>query len=196
MFRGRKKPAGSSAIQISKAINRKAVVVGVLLIVSVLIMVVMLSIESSHARKNKIYTTIASAQKDISPPIAINALAASAGQSRAFDRLAANQNRYLGNLEIYNTGDTARDLPSLPEKFGIEYSNLKASWGDYDKNIVTVVAAKKSIATVSEYVTQINESIPELATLSDEIILELVKSNAASSSIAVAARQLNLILSI
>ena len=196
LFSGQKKQVGSSAIQISKAINRKAVVVGVLLIVSVLAMVVMLSIESSHARKNKIYTTIASEQQVISQQIEINALAASAGQSRAFDRLAANQNRYLGNLEIYNNGDTARDLPSLPVKFGIEYSNLKASWGDYDKNIATVVAAKKSIATVSEYVTQINESIPELATLSDEIILELVKANAASSSIAVAARQLILILSI
>jgi len=196
LFGGRKAQAGASGIQAGRAVNKKAVMVAVLMLVSVLAMVVMLSIESSLARKNKIYTTIASQQQVISQQIAVNALAAAAGQAQAFDRLSANQNRFIGNLEKYNNGDASRNLPPLPEQYGVEYANLKVSWSEYDKNVATVVAAKTSIATVSDYVIQINESLPELMSLSDAVVVELVKTEAPRNSIAVASRQLILILSI
>lgn len=196
LFGGRSAMTGASGVQAGGAVSRNAAIVGVLMIISVLAMVVMLSVESSLARKNKIYTTIASEKQVISQQIAVNALAAATGQAKSFDRLAANQNRFISNLEIYNNGDASRNLPPLPEKFGIEYANLKASWSEYDKNIATVVAAKTSIATVSDYVTQINESLPELMSLSDAVVVELVRSKAPRASIAVAARQLILILSI
>ena len=196
LFGGRKAQAGASGIQAGRAVNKKAVMVAVLMLVSVLAMVVMLSIESSLARKNKIYTTIASQQQVISQQIAVNALAAAAGQAQAFDRLSANQNRFIANLEKYNNGDASRNLPPLPEQYGVEYANLKVSWSEYDKNVATVVAAKTSIATVSDYVIQINESLPELMSLSDAVVVELVKTEAPRNSIAVASRQLILILSI
>ena len=175
--------------QSGSGINRKAVLVGVLLLLFVLAMAAMFTIESGEARKNKIYSTIASEQQVISQQIAVNALEASAGQDRAFDSLAANQGRFLANLEKYNNGDLAQALPALPEHFSVEYANLKAVWNDYDRHIATVVAAKNSIATVSDYVTQINESLPELISLSDSVVTELVNSNAPRANIAVAARR-------
>ena len=60
----------------------------------------------------------------------------------------------------------------------------------------TVVAAKASIATVNDYVTQINESLPELLSLADLILIDLVNSDAERSSIATAARQVTLVRSI
>lgn len=185
-------PSGQSG----SGINRKAVLVGVLLLLFVVAMAAMFAIEASQARKNKIYSAIASEQQVISQQIAVNALEASAGQDRAFDNLAANQGRFLANLEKYNNGDLAQDLPALPEHFSVEYANLKAVWNDYDRHIATVVAAKNSIATVSDYVTQINESLPELISLSDGVVTELVKSNAPGTNIAVAARQVILVRSI
>ncbi|MCP4980565.1 MAG: methyl-accepting chemotaxis protein [Gammaproteobacteria bacterium] len=176
--------------------NKKAVMVGVLLILSLLAMVAMFSIESRRAHNNRLYITIASQQQVISQQITVNALEAAAGQDPAFDRLAANQNRFLGTLDKYNTGDHAQDLPALPEDFSVEYSNLKAIWNDYDRHIATVVAAKVSIATVSDYVTQINESLPELMSLSDRVVNDLVKSRAPRKNIAIAARQVILIRSI
>jgi twitching motility protein PilJ len=167
--------------------------VGALLLLSVVAMVVMFAIEAGQARKNKLYASIASEQQVISQQIAVNALEAAAGQEQAFDNLATNQNRFLANLDRYNNGDLAQDLPSLPEHFSAEYANLKAVWSDYDKDIATVVAAKNSIATVSDYVTQINESLPELVSLSDSVVTELVNSNAPRKNIAVAARQVTLV---
>ena len=195
-FPGRSNRQPGAGPQIGKAINKKAVIVGTLLLLSVLLMVVMFIIEGKLAQRNKIYTTIASEQQVISQQIAVNALEAAAGQSRAFDELAFNQNRFLMNLDRYNNGDPGQSLPALPEDFSVEYSNLKASWADYDRNIATVVAAKASIATVSEYVTQINESLPELISLSDQVVAELVKDGAPRPNIALAARQVMLIQSI
>lgn len=170
--------------------------VGVLLALSVLAMVLMFTFEGSEARKNKVYSSIAFEQQVISQQIAVNALEAAAGQGQAFEGLAANQNRFLTTLEIYNNGNRAQNLPALPAVYSTEYSNLKAIWNDYDRHIATVVAAKNSITTVNEYVTQINESLPELISLSDLVVTDLVKAGAPQNSIAIAARQLILIRAI
>jgi len=195
-FPGGKSGPVSTVVRQGGTFNKKAVVVGALLIISVLAMVAMFSIESSQARKNKLYTTIASEQQVISQQITVNALEAAAGQQQAFDRLGENQNRYLATLDKFNNGDLTQALPPLPEEFSVEFSNLKSVWSDYDKHIATVVAAKSSIATVSDYVTQINESLPELLSLSDRVVDELVKSGAPRRNIAVAARQVILVRSI
>jgi twitching motility protein PilJ len=192
LFPARASGAGLSIAQ-GGGMNKKVVLVGVLLVIAVLAMVLMFVIESGQARKNKLYAAIASEQQVISQQIAVNALEAAAGQEQAFDRLATNQNRFLANLEKYNNGAPGQDLPPLPVHFSAEFSNLKAIWSDYDKDIATVVAAKNSIATVSDYVTQINESLPELISLSDRVVDELVNANAPRKNIAVAARQVILI---
>jgi twitching motility protein PilJ len=189
LISGNKSGASGATVKVAGKVNRKAVTVGALLILSVFAMVLMFSFESSQSRKNKIYSAIAFEQQVISQQIAVNALEASAGQEAAFARLAANQKRFLKTLEIYDKGDRGRNLPGLPADFSSEFSALKASWSEYDRQIATVVAARSSIATVNEYVTQINESLPELLTLADLVVTNLANAGAKPASIAVAARQ-------
>ena len=190
---GKKRSASGASVKAASKVNRKAITVGALLILSVFAMLLMFSLESSQSRKNKIYSAIAYEQQVISQQIAVNALGASGGQDAAFARLAANQKRFLQTLEIYDKGDPSRNLPALPVEFSSEFSSLKASWSGYDQQIATVVAAKNSIATVNEYVTQINESLPELLTLADQVVTNLANAGAQPGSIAVAARQAILI---
>ena len=94
-FSGQAEKSSAPSMQLSKAINKRAVVVGVLLLLAVIVMVVMFNIQGNLAQRNKIYTTIASEQQVISQQIAVNALEAAAGQNNAFDQLASNQNRFL-----------------------------------------------------------------------------------------------------
>jgi len=169
------------------------VVIGTLLIMSVLAMVVMFSLKTIQDGKNKAYSAIAFEQQVISQQIALSMLEATAGQEQAFERLGANQKRFLNTLAFYNNGDPARNLPALPAEFSAESSRITAIWNDYDKHVATIVAAKNSIAAVNEYVTQINESLPELLSLSEQVVVDLVKSGAPGSSIAVAAHQVVLI---
>ena len=190
---------GSSSVASAKgggAIGRKAVVVGALLILSVMAMLVMFSLESSQTGRNKVYSSIAFEQQVISQQIAVNALEAGAGRVKAFEGLATNQKRFLSTLAKYNNGDSSLGLPPLPLDYSTEYSSLKSVWSNYDRHISTVVAAKNSIATVNEYVTQINESLPELLSLADLVVIDLVKSQAPGNSIALAARQVILVRSI
>ena len=134
-------PGGRAGASIGSAqgggVNKKAVVVGSLLAVSLLVMVVLFTIESGVTQRNKLYASIAAEQQVISQQIAVNALEAAAGREQAFDNLAQNQNRFISNLEKYNNGVLEQKLPPLPEHFAAEYSNLKAVWNDYDKQIAT-----------------------------------------------------------
>ncbi len=196
LISGDKAKASSSSSRGGSSIDKKAVLVGALLILSVIVMLLLFSLESSQTRENKIYSSIAFEQQVISQQIAVNALEAAAGREKSFARLGANQKRYLDSLAKFNSGDSVNNLPPLPVDYSAEYTSLKASWGDYDRHISTVVAAKNSIATVNEYVTQINESLPELLSLADLVVIDLVNSNAPRNSIAVAARQAILLRSI
>ena len=187
--------AGASAASArgGESINKRTMIVGSLLILSVLAMVVMFSLQGSEARKNKLYSAIAFEQQVISQQIAVNALEAAAGREQAFERLAANQRRFIDTLNQYNNGDSNLNLPPLPAEYSAEFSSLTTLWKDYDRHVATVVAAKNSIATVNEYVTQINESLPELLSLAASVVDGLVESSAPRASIAVAARQVALI---
>jgi twitching motility protein PilJ len=187
--------SGSSA-RGGGSLDKKAVVVGTLLILAVMAMVFIFSLESSQAQKNKAYSSIAFKQQVISQQIAVNALEAAAGREKSYERLAANQKRFLNTLTKYNNGDRASALPPLPSDYATEYSALKATWSGYDRHISTVVAAKASITTVNGYVTQINESLPELISLADLVVINLVESRASPKSIAIAASQVNLVRSI
>ena len=187
-------PGGSPGAR--RSFSRKTIIVGAGLIMSVLAMVAMFSLQGSHTAKNKAYSAIAFEQQVISQQIAVNALEAAAGQEAAFERLATNQRRFIRTLESYNNGDEGRNLPPLSAEYAGDLSRLTAIWNDYDRHVATIVAAKSSIATVSDYVTQINESIPELLSLANTVVDELVKAGAPRASIVVAARQVVLIRSI
>ncbi len=190
-----KEPAAAS-MQAGPGIDKKALGVSALLVVAIAVVVVMFVLESNLTRHNKIYTSIASEQQVIALQIAVNAFEASAGNARAFDRLENNRVRFRATLETLDQGDPQRDLPPLPGSYGDEYLNLKSVWSSYDDQIATIVAAKGSIGTVSDFVTQINESLPELLTLANRVVEDLVKANAPRRNIAVAARQVDLIRSV
>ena len=96
--------SGSSA-RGGGSLDKKAVVVGTLLILAVMAMIFIFSLESSQAQKNKAYSSIAFEQQVISQQIVVNALEAAAGRAKSFGRLAANQKRFLNALTKFNNGD-------------------------------------------------------------------------------------------
>ena len=192
LFSGRTSGAASSGLP-GASVDKKAIQVGLLLVLSVVAMISLFSYQVVQAQKNRLYITIASEQQVISQQIVVNALDAAAGHDEAFALLTENRNRFLGTLDKFDNGDPAQNLSALPEDLSVEFSNLKAFWNDFDKDIETVVAARDSIGTVNDYVLQINESLPELIALSDRVVTELVNFGAPRKNIALAARQVILI---
>jgi len=186
--------AGRSATDLKGgAINKKVIFVGGLLVISILVMAALLSFETVLSRQSKIHNSIVLELQVISQQIAINALEVASGNSGAFVQLAEYRNRYVNSLRILEEGDSSQEIPPLSIEFADEFSNLQATWKIYDVNINTLVAAEVPIETVNQYVTLINESLPQLGKLFNGVIKDLIKARAPGEDIEVVVRQLILI---
>jgi twitching motility protein PilJ len=166
------------------------------IVAAIVVMFAIFSYESVQARHGQSYIDIANEQQVVSQQIATFALEASIGDSTAFVQLKRFQSRFVATLDQLTDGDAALDIPPLPVELGTDLQAVASAWGDYNRNINTITNARESIETVSEYVTLINESIPELLVLSDDVVKLLVKNKAERSDIATASRQLALIQSV
>ena len=186
-------PAVDAAVRGGSGVNRKIQIAGILLIVSIIVMAVLFSIENIASRQNKTYLTIASEQQVLSQQIAVNALEASTADDRAFERLAINQREFLSNLNRLENGHSSDGLPPLGDEYAANMAAMKAAWQDYDASINTILKARTSMQTVSNFIVQITESLPELIEMADAVVGDLTSSNAPRRDIAIAARQLALI---
>ncbi len=176
--------------------NKTLLVFAAAIVLSILLMVGLFSYENTLSRYNKDYAGIANEQQVVSQQIATFTLESSLGNSAAFVQLKRYQARFVSTLNRLRAGDSEMNLPALPDDLLPQLDAIDAVWQEYNDNINTILDSRESIETVGEYVTLINESIPELLVLSDDVVKILVKSKAARTDIAIAARQLALIQSV
>ncbi len=166
------------------------------IVLSILVMVLLFNYENTQARYGNEYAAIVNEQQLVSQQIATFALESSIGNSAAFVQLKRYQARFVNTLNRLRAGDSEQKLPAIPLELQSDLENVDAAWKSYDQSITVILEARESIETVSEYVTLINESIPELLVLSDDVVKILVKTKAERKDIATASRQLALIQSV
>jgi len=185
--------SSASGGKASKSGNRRVVILGGLLLTSVIAMAALFFLASLFARPNVIYSENINEQQIISQQIAVAAVdAVIASNAGAFDLLNAHQQRYLELIRALDAGDSALDVPPLPDTYAAAYADLKREWGGIDRNIDLVLSEESTVETIKEQVRLVRESLPELASLSNAIISALVKAEAPRANIALAARQLAL----
>jgi len=166
------------------------------IVISILVMVFLFNYGDTQARYGRAYSAIVNEQQVVSQQIATYALEASIGNSAAFVQLKRYQARFVSTLNRLKSGDVEQQFPPIPDELQSELSNVASAWEDYNASIDIILQARESIETVSQYVTLINESVPELLVLSDDVVKILVKSKADRTDIATASRQLALIQSV
>lgn len=166
------------------------------IVLSILVMILLFNYENTQAGYGKAYASIVNEQQVVSQQIATYALESSIGNSAAFVQLKRYQARFVNTLNHLRNGDLEKNLPPIPLELQTDLENVDAAWADYDESITVILEARESIETVSEFVTLINESIPELIVLSDDVVKILVKTKAERKDIATASRQLALIQSV
>jgi len=187
---GGKKTGSAIGRQTRKNINRRVVIFGGLLVVSIVIMVILFSLAALLSRPNASYNSLIAEQQVISQQITVNAVeSVSTGDRDKFQSLNANQSRYLEILRVLDSGDSVLDVPALPDTYSDEYSNLKRVWSGVNQNIDLVLDEEITVNHVKEQARLVRESLPELITLSNSIVDELVKAKAPLINIAAAAQQ-------
>ena len=183
----------SELTQTDKKLDSRFIFAGVCVILSLAAVSIFTYLDGRNQMQNMAYSALTNEQKIISQNIAINALAAVSRDMAVFGQLTGNQSRFNETILMLDNGNEMMGVPPLPAEFSVNQSAIKDLWDGYNKNISTIVAAKPSIEKVEQNATQINESLPELISLSSQLVNDLINTTAPGKNIALASSQLALI---
>ena len=167
-------------------LDRKFAITGTFLMISIAIVAIMVYLNSQQNEETEEQVALVLEQQLISQLIAHDALAVVSGNMTVIKRLASNQSRYNQIALILDNGDNEKGIPPLSEEYSVKYAAVKRLWSNYEKNINTIVAEKSSIETINDHVSEINESLPQLISLSNQIVSDLIVTGAPGKNIALA----------
>jgi len=71
-------------------------------------------------------------------------------------------------------------------------NQLQELWGEYQENVDIILKRREVVTSTRAYITGINEQIPTLLSLSDQVVDMMTKQNASGNQIYIATRQLML----
>lgn len=147
----------------------------------------------THASYDKEYINLAGEQRVLSQGIVKNAAEAASANVTAFKLLRQTRDQFENNMNLLHNGNPETGTPGTPEEMQASLAAVDAVWKEFGKNADTVLRAEGTIRMLSEFVAAINETMPDLLALSDEVVSLMIESGANASQIYIASRQLMLV---
>ncbi len=176
------------------AFDKGLVILGTLLLVFFLAAVASFIYVEKQAGYDKEYISIAGEERVLSQSLAKNAVeAASASNVAAFTLLRQNREDFARNLDTLRNGNPETGLPPSPPEVEEYLSGVESLWMEMASNADAVLEAEGTIRMVSEFVGAINDTMPTLLALSDEVVSTMIESGASANQVYVASRQLMLV---
>ena len=179
-----------STKQKNTTVGKPLVIIGILLSVFIILMLISLVFVSDKRADLQRHVELSANQLLLSQLMATFSLEASSGNDIAFNRLSESQADFDNILNTYRSGSI--DTAKLSEEMLVSLDEVETHWRNYRNNIEVIVNGRQSIAEVRELYEVIESFIPQLLTLSDEVVGVLVKKNATSRQIYLATRQMML----
>ena len=161
---------------------------GVMLIVIVVLVASLLGMgwfffqSTQLATKDQVYISRLGEQKVLSQELAKLASQAARGRLDAFPELQVARDKFNGILEYQVTETGSLDA----------VKTLKKNWGDYGKNIDIILQRREVVTSMRSYINGINEQIPTLLAVSDEVVATMTEQGAPADQVYIATRQLML----
>ena len=168
-------------------LGRTMVLVIVLLIVSVLAMGIYFGLSAVQDAKDKTYISKIGKQQVLSQEIAKLASQAARGDVVAFNLLQRARDEFeeILNYQKQETPELATgEMGSLHE--------LDKLWGKYRDSVDVILKRRDVVSSMRSYITGINEQIPTLLALSDEVVASMAQQGAKPDQVYIAPRQLML----
>ena len=147
----------------------------------------------THASYDKEYISLAGEQRVLSQSIVKNATESASANVTAFKLLRQTRDKFENNLNLLHDGNPETGTPGVPEEMQATIMAVDELWKTFGKNADTVLRSEGTIRMLSEFVGAINETMPDLLALSDEVVSLMIESGASASQIYIASRQLMLI---
>ncbi len=167
--------------------NRWMFILFVLLIASVGGLGVTYLFVLSGSADDQDYITRIGDQRVLSQEIAKLTSLAARGDTSAFPLLAQARDKFESNLKSHNRMTPIAENPEM--KPLIELNDV---WKKYRSNVDIIINAQGVVTEMRNYIQKINEQIPTLLALSDEVVDTMAKQNAPPYQVYIATRQLML----
>jgi len=173
--------------------DKSLVVLGALLTVSILAAFGIFNYVATNTAHDKQYINLTGEQRVLSQSIVKDAVEASSANVEAFKQLKLTRNMFEQNLNYLRDGNPETGLPPSPESVAEQLDAVSKLWNEFGTNADTILQAEGTIRMLSEFVGAVNETMPTLLAVSDEVVSIMIESGANASQVYVASRQLMLI---
>ena len=175
------------------AADKSLVVIGALLTISILAAFFTFNVVATNTQHDKEYINLSGEQRVLSQSIVKDAVEASSANVEAFKQLKLTRNMFEQNLNFLRDGNPDTGLPPAPESVTEQLDAVSKLWNEFGTNADTILQAEGTIRMLSEFVGAVNETMPTLLAVSDEVVSIMIESGANASQVYVASRQLMLI---
>jgi twitching motility protein PilJ len=123
-------------------------------------------------------------ERVLAQQIAKEASLSARGELSAFPRLQKSRDQFESTLKWQAT--------RIPEDVKKSMTDLQKAWGTLRKDVDTILQRREVISTMREYIQGINEQIPTLLAMSDEVVATMTEQQAPADQVYIATRQLML----
>ncbi len=164
--------------------NRTMIYLMVLLVVSVIAMGVMYGRVVMLENQDRAFISRIGDQRVLAQQIAKDAQLAARGHLDVFPRLQQERDRFEAILREQERVMPAEGMAAL--------NALKKAWAQLRKDVDTILQRREVVSTMRDYIASINEQIPTLLALSDEVVAAMTEQQAPPDQIYIATRQLML----
>ena len=147
---------------------------------------------AKKSREDKDHIRLSGELRVLSQNIVKNAAEASSARVEAFPLLKDSRDKFDKILHQLQNGDPALGLPPSDKKVDPELKALAKRWSEFRDNADIIFQAEGTIRQLSEFVNHINNTMPNLLALSDEVVGIMIEIGAKAQQIYIASRQLML----
>jgi len=169
------------------AMGRMMVFVIVLLVAAVVAMFVYFGLGARQDAKDKDYISRIGDQRVLSQAIAKHTSQAARGDIEAFAQLRQSRDAFEAIL-TYQKQETVADSGTMHALKGLD-----ETWDQYRAAVDTILERQEVVSSMRSYINGINEQIPALLSLSDEVVTSMAQKGAESDQVYIATRQLMLV---
>ncbi|HKK04753.1 MAG TPA: methyl-accepting chemotaxis protein [Gammaproteobacteria bacterium] len=185
--------AKSKDLMSSASSGRGLLVLIVFLIIFVVAMAVTYGLAAIQDGYDKEYIGYLGDERVLSQEIAKHAAQASTGKLAAFSLLKSSRDEFSHILQMQTRGNNKTGMPATPADVQAQLKALRASWDKYSNDVDSILKRKDIVATTRKYIQGINDKIPTLLALSDEVVSTMTDQGSSPEQIYIATRQLMLI---
>jgi twitching motility protein PilJ len=172
--------------------DKQLLLLTLLLLASIVALGVTFAVVAKKSADDKQYISLAGEMRVLSQNIVKNAGEASSARVEAFPLLKESRDHFQRIVEQLQNGDAELALPPSPTDVAQQFDAVVGRWDEIRKNADEILQAEGTIRQLSEFVGHINNTMPNLLALSDEVVGIMIEIGAAPQQIYIASRQLML----